>query len=307
VTTISVVVPTYRRPGFVARTLASLAAQELPPNEVLVVDNAADDETAAVVARLSATVPGLRRVVEPRLGVSAARNRGAAEARAELVAFLDDDAVASAGWLQALAGAARDLPGAVALAGPIHLRWSRRCPAWLEGLESWYGHFDLGPRRAPIAYPQFPFASNLAFRRAALQAVGGFPVELGPRGATRIANEEDGLFRRLHERGWPVAYEPGALVYHWVHEERLSRRYLLRRSFTQGRSDVVVDDLFATRPRARRAGRAMGDVVGAVAAGVTAVTGRRDGASMRALVAAGTCLGSAVQEARLGLVGQRRR
>ena len=299
---ISVVVPTYNRSRFAVRAITSLTEQTLAPVEIIVMDNGSTDDTGAVVRDLASGVRRLRHIVEPQLGVSFARNRGAGEASGELVAFLDDDAVAAPKWLEALADAALRSPGAAAVAGPIGLRWTRPAPAWVRGLEGWYGEFNLGKERKTIDYPRYPFASNVAFRREAFLSVGGFPLELGPRGEHRIANEEDGLFRRVAERGWTVVYEPRALVYHWVHTERLSRRYLLRRGFTQGKSNVLVDALFAqSRTRTQRARRSVEALGDALNAGRAALTQRRHGPPMRALMAASTNLGSAVRDAGLAI------
>jgi glycosyltransferase involved in cell wall biosynthesis len=299
---ISVVVPTYNRARFVVRTITSLIEQTLAPVDIVVVDNGSTDDTAAVVHDMKSSVKRLRHILEPQLGVSRVRNRGAAEASGNLVAFLDDDAVASPHWLEALADAALSLPSAAAFAGPIGLRWTRSAPAWVQGLEGWYGRFDLGEERKTIDYPLYPFASNVAFRREAFLSAGGFPVELGPRGGHRIANEEDGLFRRVAERGWTVVYEPTALVYHWVHAERLSRRYLLRRSFTQGKSDVLVDAIFApSRSRSVRARRSLAAAEDAIDAGRIALKRRRDAIPLGALIASSASVGRAVQDGRLSL------
>jgi hypothetical protein len=154
-------------------------------------------------------------------------------------------------------------------------------------------------------YPRYPFASNLAFRREGFLSVGGFPVDLGPRGDRRISNEEDALFRRVQQRGWSVVYEPRALVYHWVHDQRVSRRYLLRRSLLHGQSDVVVDAMFVGRSRVDRARRAIEELAEALDAGRLAVTRRHEGTSMRALVAAGMDLGRATQDAKLSVSRRR--
>src|SRR5579864_2159978 len=98
---ISVVVPTYNRARSVMRTIVSLTEQTLPPMEIVVIDNGSTDDTGDVVRDLARGVRRLRHIVEPRLGVSRARNRGAGEASGELVAFLDDDAVAAPEWLEA--------------------------------------------------------------------------------------------------------------------------------------------------------------------------------------------------------------
>jgi len=296
----SVVIPTYRRPRFVAWAVKSVLDQTRQPDEVIVVDNAPTDETATVVAGL-----GVRYVVEPRRGVSAARNRGAEEATGTIVAFLDDDSVASEDWLERLVDAYASSAGAVAVGGRIALRWPTAKPPWLDGLDGYYGTFDLGPRRA-LRYPEYPYASNMAIRRDALLAVGGFPVELGRRGASLVSNEEDGLFRRLTERGWSTLYEPDAVVYHWVHRERLSRRWLLRRAFAQGRSDVLVDVMFAARRRADRARRAVADVAEAITELRWAVTPPDGGTRLLALTRVNQLLGAAALEAALA-VGPRAR
>jgi GT2 family glycosyltransferase len=298
---VTVVVPTHNRASFLSRTIVSLTEQELPPTDIVVVDNASTDDTAAVVADLKTKVKRLRYVLEPRLGVSCARNRGAAEASGHLVAFLDDDAVAAPQWIEAFVEAAEAAPEAAAFAGPIDLRWTRPRPPWLRGLEGWYGRFDLGSERRRIESPLYPFASNLAFRREAFLTACGFPVELGPRGTVRIANEEDGLFRRVAQRGWTVLYEPDALVYHWVHKERLTRSYLIGRSYTQGRSEVLVDALFTARRRSERARRSARALVDAARAARAASEAGDPTARMRGLVAAGTSIGTAVREAGLAL------
>ena len=296
---ITVVIPTHNRSSLLARTIVSLAEQDLAPTEIVVVDNASTDDTEAVVRDLGQRVRRLRHVFEPRLGVSHARNRGAAEANGELVAFIDDDAVASRGWLEAFALAARSSPGAAAIAGPIDLRWPMASPSWVRGLEGWYGRYDLGPEPRTIEYPLYPFGSNLALRREAFLSVGGFPAELGPRGSMRISNEEDGLFWRVANRGWTVMYEPNALVYHLVHANRLSRPYLLQRSYLHGQSDVIADTLVApwrTRPqRARRSARALVD---ATVHARVAISSRLP---MPALVEAGVSLGRATRDAALSV------
>ncbi|HZW28066.1 MAG TPA: glycosyltransferase family 2 protein [Trueperaceae bacterium] len=84
----TVVVPTHRRPSLLREALASVAAQTLPPAQVVVVDDAGDDETRAVVSAF----PGVEYALNDRArGGSGARNAGAAVARGDWLAFLDDD------------------------------------------------------------------------------------------------------------------------------------------------------------------------------------------------------------------------
>lgn len=261
---VSVVVPTYRRRRLLEDTLRSVLDQTALPDEILVVENEPGGPAADVVRSLGPTAVPLRHLVEPELGVSRARNRGTNEAAGPLVAFIDDDSVASPVWLEALTDAFHATPGAIAAGGRIVLRWPCRRPPWLAGLDGYYGALDLGPDRVDMVYPLFPYASNVIFDRAALLSIGGFPVQLGRRGSSLRSSEETGLFRRVADHGWRVVYEPRALIHHLVHADRVTRRWLLRRAFMQGRSDVLVEAMFSARrpgDRPRRAAAALSGVL----------------------------------------------
>jgi len=296
---LSVVIPTCNRPQFAVRAVVSVLEQTLLPDEILVVENGSGDETEQALRELRPVSVPLRYLVEPRPGVSRARNLGTAEAAGKLVAFLDDDSVASPEWLEALVGAA-SAPGVVAVAGRIALRWPCARPPWVTGLEGFYGSLDFGRERLELRYPRFPYASNMAADRTSLLSLGGFPPGLGRRGKSLLSNEEDGLFRRAADHGWLVVYEPRALVYHWVHVERLSRRWLVRRGFVQGRSDVLSEALFThartSRERLHRSRRALAAARTAWLEGSGSAS-----ASARRLAQASTKLGAAFEELRLVL------
>ena len=91
---------THDRPALLARALESVVGQAPAPDEVMVVDNAPTD--GAVRELVEQRFPGVRYVVEPVPGLDFARNRALAEAGRDIVAFLDDDAVAAPGWADAL-------------------------------------------------------------------------------------------------------------------------------------------------------------------------------------------------------------
>jgi hypothetical protein len=97
---VSVVIPVYNRPAEIAECLASLQTLDYPAEkiEVIVVDDASRDHTAAVVRRFD-----VRLMVQPNnMGQSAARNVGVAAANGEIIAFLDSDCIAEKGWLREL-------------------------------------------------------------------------------------------------------------------------------------------------------------------------------------------------------------
>ena len=101
-TRISVIIATHNRADLLSIALESVARQTLDPTryEVIVVDNASTDKTAALVKQMSTGMPQLRYIAEERLGLSWARNAGLAAAQSPYVAYLDDDARAEPIWLE---------------------------------------------------------------------------------------------------------------------------------------------------------------------------------------------------------------
>jgi GT2 family glycosyltransferase len=210
--------------------------------EVLVVDNASGDGTAAVLAELSSAAgPALRIVREPEVGLSAARNRALAEADGAVVAFLDDDAVPRPGWLGALL-APYESPEVVAVGGRIRLHFPSPPPAWLvPALHPALSAYDLGdtPRAVRYGEHDYPYGANVSFRRDAARAAGGFSRRMGLQGTRQLQHEEIDLCYRLEHAGGTVRYAPDAVVDHWIFPERLTPAWFLARHFAGGQSAAV--------------------------------------------------------------------
>ena len=96
--TIAIVICTRNRPALLWNCLDSIARLDPAPNEVIVVDNTAGDQETESVARNFSC----RYIVEPSIGLSRARNRGLSESKSEIIAYLDDDALPDARWLEFL-------------------------------------------------------------------------------------------------------------------------------------------------------------------------------------------------------------
>lgn len=243
---ISIVVCTRDRSESLARCLASLAAQAGPAREVVVVDSAPADDAAR---RVAAAFP-CRYVREERPGLDRARNRGLAEARGALVAFTDDDVEAAPGWLAALATAFAD-PGIDGVTGRV-LPAALDTPA--QRLFEAAGGMDKGPFPRlfdPAALPplarnrvqEIGVGANMAFRRAALDRVGGFDPGLD-RGTPAAGAGDLDLFQRLLAAGYRIRYEPAAMVHH---HHRREMDELTRQLRENGRSyGVYLRKLWAT-------------------------------------------------------------
>lgn len=244
---VSVVVSTHNRAASLERTLGTLLSQTGAPGnwELVVVDNASTDGTRAVVESLARTrraaTPELRYVHEAEVGLSAARNRGVAEARGDIVVFTDDDVLAPPGWLAALVGALERAPEAAAVGGKVELLLPRARPGWLEpDLEGFLAAVDYGDTTTALVPPHYPVGANMAVRRAWLHKVGRFKTSLGRRGKAIGGSEEQELFLRIFDAGGIVVYAPDASLQHAIEPERLERRWFLRRAYAQGRSSIVL-------------------------------------------------------------------
>jgi glycosyltransferase involved in cell wall biosynthesis len=212
-----VVVCTRDRPRQLSRCLTSLSRLDYPFYEVTVVDNAPRDERSRAVALRQ----GAQYLIEPVPGLSRARNRGARACEAEIVAYLDDDAVAEPDWLTVLARDFGD-PLVAAVAGAIlPLRESGEVP--ILGTESVPPSSERGQRR--VVDPETPGwfeianfgaigdGSNMAFRRNVFGDWAGFDENLG-RGTILNGGEEHCAFFALIERGYRIVYDPDAVVRH---------------------------------------------------------------------------------------------
>jgi len=240
---ITVIVCTYNRCQSLAKALGSVAASTLPDSikwEVIVVDNNSSDRTREVVEDFCSRYPGrFRYVFEPRQGVCHARNAGVWEAQGDIVAFMDDDVTASPTWLHNLTAALYN--GEWAGAGGRTLAdGTFSPPRWLL-LEEKHALgplalCDLGPEGRQLTEP--PFGTNMAFRKAMFEKYGAFRSDLGRCGDRLLSNEETEFGRRLLAGGERLLYEPSAVIYHPIPENRLQKKYFLAWWFGKGRSDI---------------------------------------------------------------------
>jgi glucosyl-dolichyl phosphate glucuronosyltransferase len=239
----TIIIGTLNRRQLLQSSLVSLLRQRCPADrfEILVVDNGSTDGTQDMVRRMAAAASNMRLVEEPARGLSRARNRGIAEARGELIAFFDDDAVAEPDWVEVLLRVFEVEPETDAAGGRIEVLWPDTRPIWMpRSIEGYYGRCDYGAERKRLAYPQYPYGSNMVIRRERLLAIGGFNTELGPTGGNLMAGGEQDLFFRLYETNVTVVYEPAALVHHWAPPERVTRQWTRRRAFRHGISNATM-------------------------------------------------------------------
>jgi glycosyltransferase involved in cell wall biosynthesis len=227
--TISIIVPTQRRPAGLATAVRSTFAQagvDLSRVELVVVDNDQVPSAQAAVAGFAGAAPfPVIYVHEPEPGVANARNAALARASGEFIAFLDDDEEAPPGWLAALLAVQATYDADVVF-GPVrgrapqevaHRRYlerffSREGPA-AEGLiDHYYGCGDSLIRRSAMPGAQAPFSKD----------------------RNHIGGEDDLLFGQMKAAGARFAWAPAAWVWEDPAPQRLSLRYTIARAFAYG-------------------------------------------------------------------------
>jgi GT2 family glycosyltransferase len=200
---ISVYIPAYNVSEFLSPSIEGLLAQTLPPDEILVIDDGSQDNSAEI-ASCYKNVTLIRHTVNK--GLAAARNTAMQSAKNELVASIDADCVAHPDWLSELV---KNI-GASKLAGVGG--------KLIEGVQNsladrWRAaHMPQEWGTSVIYNPRFLFGCNNLFRKSAVLEVGGYDEKM------RTNGEDADLSARLKQKGWDLLYDPAALATHLRHD-----------------------------------------------------------------------------------------
>ncbi|NUN66288.1 glycosyltransferase [Pseudanabaena biceps] len=221
---VSVLICTRDRPEQLAQCLRSLQQLSPAPNEILVIDNAPSSDTTYL---LMAQFPTVRYVLEPRPGLSVARNTGIHHANSEIIVFTDDDVEVHPDWLtrlrlgfcdpQVMVVTGLMLPAELETEAQISFHrgatgfnWECRSlvfdPAYFAAMQ---------PYGVPVWY--IGAGASMALRRKAVKMVGGFDERLGA-GASGCSEDSEFWYRVL-AAGYSCRYEPTAVIYHYHRRE----------------------------------------------------------------------------------------
>lgn len=243
---VSAIICTHNRDEYLGAAIDSLLAQDYADYEIIVVDNASSDNTRSVV---EARLPHgrLHYIYEPSLGLSVARNTGANIATGSILAYLDDDAEASSGWLSALVKVYEQDDQVAIAGGRVTLIWPSNCtaPSWLSSnMAGNLGAYDLGNEVVYITQPGLtPRGLNYSIRADFLKQIGGFDPHLGRVGKNLLSNEELYTTETALNMGYKVVYSPAAVVAHNVTASRLAPIWFINRSWWQGISECYREQL----------------------------------------------------------------
>lgn len=219
---ISVVVCTYNGSRTIRECCEGLQRVQYPNFEVIIVNDGSTDATAKIVSEFAYRV-----ISTSNMGLSHARNLGMQAATGEIVAYLDDDAIPDTHWLTYLAAAFARTQH-VGIGGPnVTIKedgWIAECIGNSPGNPT---HILLSDEVAE----HIP-GCNMAFRKSALEAIGGFDPQF------RIAGDDVDVCWRLQQAGGTLGFSPAAMV--WHHRRNAVRAYW-KQQLNYGKAEALLE------------------------------------------------------------------
>jgi glycosyltransferase involved in cell wall biosynthesis len=225
--------------------MCSLVIPASIPWELLVVNNNCTDETDETISRYAQRLP-LRRLVEPKPGLSNARNCAMSATTGDLLIWTDDDVLVDPNWVVEYVKAANTSPGFSYFGGTIEPWFESQPPHWIASnlnlLQGPYAVRELGEQVRPLNEEEDPFGANMGMRTQLARELG-FDSRLGRRPDSLASAEETDLFSRMKRLGHRGLWIGPAKVRHFIPTARLTTQYLKKWFYEGGRSNVRMDGI----------------------------------------------------------------
>lgn len=218
---ISLVICTYNRAKFIGEALDSLAKQSLAPDlfEIILVNNNCSDNTEEICLDFIAANPQLdtKYVIERQQGLSFARNRGIAEAKYDIITYIDDDAYARENFLEVIYEYMNANPNIAGVGGKVIPRYETEEPQWMNKyLWGFVTKVDLGEKIRAFGGKAYPAGCNMTYFKDLLLKAGGFNNKLKWRADDKYINY------KVREVRDEVIYLPNLIVEHTIDDYRTS-------------------------------------------------------------------------------------
>jgi glycosyltransferase involved in cell wall biosynthesis len=250
---ISVIVPTYNRAVLLRETIESFLQMQWSPGtsyELLIVDNNSKDKTKDVAADFMKQNSAIKYVFVEKMGASYARNEGIIRASGNIVVFVDDDIEFDKEWGRVLLETFAKYPEVCSIGGKIIPVFPEGKPQWInDGFLGIYGDVKMGEEEKYFEFPGHPYGANMSFRREIFKKVGMFNIDLGRKKNILLSNDETGIYYNISRSNLKVLYSPFAIVRHKVPACRAQKKWILKRNYWQGISDVVFEQITNKKPK----------------------------------------------------------
>ena len=240
---VSVVVCTYASERFAdfCEAVESLQAQTHDPIEIVLVIDGNPEVYEETTARFGGSDDVIIHCNETNEGLSYSRTQGVKRATGDVIAFLDDDAIAEPDWIEELLRG-YEYTDAIAVGGRMVPEWVAGKPTFLPEEFYWLVGANYERRLEPWSEVRNTLGSNMSFRREVFEELGGFDEDVGLSGDNQIqADETEFAIRMRKTFGKGMLYNPDAVVAHKVFEYRTRPGWLLKRAFWQGYSKRAIE------------------------------------------------------------------
>jgi glucosyl-dolichyl phosphate glucuronosyltransferase len=219
--------------------VTSVRMQTQPPCEIIVVI----DHCPSLLKRVRDQIPGVVTTENAEApGLRGARNAGIAVAQGQLIAFLDDDAIAIPEWLEYLCEGYDD-PHVLGTGGMVTPRWQEQKPGWFPEEFYWVVGCSYSGMPQSDAVIRNPIGANMSIKREVFEAVGDFHSQIEDIGTRHAGGcEETELCIRARQH-WPQGkflYHPRANVFHRVPASRATWSYFAKRCYVEGLAKALV-------------------------------------------------------------------
>ncbi|MHA1298620.1 MAG: glycosyltransferase family 2 protein [Candidatus Helarchaeota archaeon] len=225
---ISVIIPTKFQRDNLEKCIESIQRQTRRADEILVVATSTNNEKIRNIEdQFRVNV-----IVERRKGLSYSRNSGILESKGDIIAFIDDDAIADKKWLYYLAKSHK-IKGTGIIGGRIKPIWPKTPPSIIKNsmlAREWLSLFDLGP--FPL-YVDRVIGCNFSLKREVFNQIGEFDTSIGKYSKLMYGGEETEFCERARNK-FKVLYFPKAIVFHKISLEKLKLIWFFRRSYSSG-------------------------------------------------------------------------
>ncbi|MGD6808487.1 MAG: glycosyltransferase family 2 protein [Candidatus Bathyarchaeia archaeon] len=237
---VSVVISVFsiERANHVLDCIESLKRQTIQPKDIVVVLDPDESLIAYYHKLLDSSV---KLVISDAFGLSSARNKGISYCDTEIVAFIDDDATAEPDWLCKLVNNFSN-PSIIGFGGRIIPLWPSKPPNWFPAELYWIVGCSYQGLPTKKAFIRNPIGCNMAFRRHVFEKAGYFSTTIGRVGNVLMGHDDTEFGIRATSKllDTKIVYDPEAIVYHRVSANRVSLRYVIRRSYSEGFSKAFV-------------------------------------------------------------------
>lgn len=235
---VSVVVCTYSCERYLdtIETVKSLLNQSYDNLEIiLIVDRNVDLYNQIVSNPCFASLSRLKIGISKLPGLSNARNKGVELAFGEIIAFIDDDAVADPCWISNLIKYYND-PAVIGVGGPMRPLWITGEAKWIPEEFYWAMGCSYKSQKNSLHYVRSNFGSNMSFRKTVFEKVGYFDDSFGLiDDKMRTGEETEFSVRALNKvRGSKIIYNPEAIVFHKIYRFRKSLSFIIERCYNYG-------------------------------------------------------------------------